>query len=154
VFDVLLNVVSLQIINSSYKVSDSSLLKHSQHSCFFICSSTSYIYRRISTNLHPIPCTAILFGEKDLREQWSTKDDVCRKDHYSHKKETKKCQKRKNSHAAADFIMTLLCTLACQQSSCFHTHHFMHCYQYYTHLYAKANITEWHKQQQHSVTCD
>jgi len=28
-------MVSLHIINNSYKVSDSSLLKHSQYSCFF-----------------------------------------------------------------------------------------------------------------------
>jgi hypothetical protein len=35
VFHVLLKVVSLQIINNSYKVSDSSLPKHSKYSCFF-----------------------------------------------------------------------------------------------------------------------
>jgi hypothetical protein len=123
----------------------------------FICSRTFYIYCWISTILHPFLLPAILFGEKDLRDQWSTQD-AWRTDYYSHpKNQTNWCQKRKNSHEATDFIVTVRCTLACQlpdNTVNSFTPTISQTAHYYTQFYTKANITEWHKHQRHSVACD
>jgi len=68
-FHVLLRVVSFQIINNSYKVSDSSLPKYSQYSHFFYLLQYLLLLLLNLHNFISLPFICSLFGEKDLRDQ-------------------------------------------------------------------------------------
>lgn len=80
----------------------------------FICSSTFFFYCWISTTLYPFLLSAVYLGKRI----WGTNEahTGCMENrYYSHSNSwTKWCKERKNSNDAADFIMTFLCTLACQ----------------------------------------